>query len=446
MPTFGPSSQDADNRGASTSRLINCFRQPVMGKSRTNSVLQSVLGTTAYATIGTVFFGGAYAFGGDIYAAYDGSLFRVGTGGAVTNVGTVASGDASISSNNAYLTIAAGGAYFTYLTTVQNRASGALNAVGSVDYLDQYTLLTEKNGRRWAWSALADPTDIPVLNFATAEATDDNLLRVMGLNGRVILFKESSREVWSSTGAAGADAFTRISAKNIGLKSFNLLTKTDEAMFFIGSDNIARITLDGIDSQKLSYPPVDSAIANQTPTHCFYYEDEGQKFCVIRFSDGTAWVFDLATGEWHERGEGADHDPWSVLGTVKLQNDWYGLTEAGAVWRFVRNNEDVTGPLRRTAVSETFYFEEGASVDEMEIYFRTGFSDLGRDARTWVRVSRDGGHTWSLGKWRSLGQQGQYRQKATWRNLGLADQFTVEVNVSDEAEIPIWSDFLLEAA
>lgn len=466
MPTFGPSSQDSDNRGASTSRLINCYRQPVMGEGRTRAVLKSVLGTTAFAAIGSVFFNGAYTFGGDMYAAYDGAMFRVSAMGTVTNIGTIASGDASISSNNQYLTIAAGGAYFTYLGTIQSQDTGALSSVGSIDYLDQYTVLTEKNGRRWAWSALADPTDIPVLNFATAEATDDNLLRVVTLNGRVVLFKETGREVWTNTGLAGAEAFTRIDAKNVGLKSFNLVTKTDEALFFIGNDNIARMTLDGLEARKFSYPPVDTAISQNNATHCFYYEDEGQKFCVIRFSDRTSWVLDLATAEWHERAEGADHDPWSVLGVVKRQNDWYGFRGDGQVLRFTRNNADALtvgggfglgfGPgfakpspldaLRRTAVSQTFYFPEGASVDELEIFFRTGFSDLRRDAQTWLRVSRDGGHTWTPGKWRSLGAAGEYRQKATWRALGNANQFTIEINISEPDEIPVWSDFMMEAA
>ena len=448
MPSFGPSAQEEDNKGAASSRLINCYLQPVMGRGRTSSVLRSVLGTEAFAVTSRSFFAAAHEFQGDLFAVYDSSLFKITSAGAVSEVGSVAGGNANISSNNSYLTIAAGGAFFTHLGTTQARTVTPLADVGSVGYLDQYTLVTERSGRKWAWSDLADPTTFPALNFASAEATDDNLLRVIGVNGRVILFKQFGREIWYNTGQSGANAFSRMAggAKNIGLKGFDLVTKTDEALFYLGSDNIARITLDGFSEKKFSYPPVDAAIANDNPTECFYYEDEGQKFCVIRFGDRPAWVLDLATGLWHERADGKDHAAWGLRGTAKLGDVWYGFTDSGAVLKLLRNNTDTAGMMRRTAVSETFYAEEGATLDELEIYARTGFNDLGRDAQMWVRLSRDGGHTWTLEKWRSLGTEGNYRQKAAWKAQGRFQQLTIEANISDPAEIPIWTDFLLEAA
>lgn len=448
MPTFGPASFDDDNRAASTGRLINCYRQGVTGRGRTQYALKAVPGTEAFASVGEVFFYGVTEFKNDIYAAYDGRLLRIGASGTVDDLGAISSNAASMSSNGDRVTIAAGGTYYTFLGGVSTHTVTPLSGAGSVSYLDQYTLVTEKNGRKWAWSDLADPTTFPALNFATAEATDDNLLRVVGLNGRVVLFKQTGREVWYNTGQSGADAFARIAggARNIGLKEFGLLTKTDEALFFIGNDNIARLTIDGLTEQKLSYPPVDTAIAQGTPTECFYYEHEGQKFCVIRFSDRPAWVFDLATGEWHERAFGPDHSAWPVRGTVRLGDNWYALTNDGFVRKFTQNNEDAGTVLKRTAVSETFYFPERLSVDLIEIFGRVGFSDLGRDAMMWIRISRDGGATWTDEKARSLGGIGEHETRATWRAQGLARTLTIEASISEPAEIPLWSDYRLEAA
>ena len=211
---------------------------------------------------------------------------------------------------------------------------------------------------------------------------------------------------------------------------------------------------------------MDTALSQGEPTECFFYEDEGQKHFVIRFGDRPSWVWDMANGEWHERAEGPSHGPWSIRGTVKLRNRWYGFRDDGGVLLLTRNNADALtkggdfgpdfgsdfakkspiDPMRRTAVSQTFYFPEGASVNEIEIFFRTGFSELERDAQVWLRVSRDGGNTWGIEKWRTLGQQGQYRQKASWHALGYAKQFTVEINTSEPDEIPVWSDFLMRAA
>lgn len=448
MPTFGPASFDDDNRAASTGRLINCFRQGIVGRGRAQFALRSVLGTEAFADVGEVFFFGATEYKNDIYAAFDGSLIRVGSSGTVSSLGTISSGQTNLSSNNDYVTIAAGGTYFVYLGGITTPTVEPFSGVGSVGFLDQRTLLTENNGRKWAWSDLADPTTIPALNFATAEATDDNLLRVIGLNGRVVLFKETGREVWYNTGQSGADAFSRIAGgvRNVGLKAFGLVTRTDEALFWVGNDNICRLTLDGISEQKLSYPPVDTAISQGESTECFYYEDEGQKFCVVRFEDRPSWVFDLASAEWHERAYGPEDQAWPVRGTVRLGNTWYGLTNAGLVQRLTRNNTDVGTALRRVAVSETFYFPERASVDLIEIFGRVGFSDLDRDAMMWIRLSRDGGATWTLEKFRSLGGIGEHESRATWRSQGLARTLTIEAVITEPAEIPIWSDYRLEVA
>lgn len=449
MPEFGPSARDDDNRSASTARLVNCYRQPVPGMGRTRNTLKSVLGTEAFADVGTVFFYGVAEVQNDIYAAYGGALYRINSTGTVANLGAIVAGQTSISSNNGIVTIAASGSYYTMSgSTITARTPNPFSSVGSVEFGDQYTLYTEKDGRRHAWSDLADPTTLPSLNFATAEATDGDTLRGVYINGRWVIFKEQSREVWYNTGQSGADAWKRLAGgvRNIGLKAFGLLTKTDEALFWVGNDNIARITLDGIAEQKFSYPPVDTAIAQSDATECFYYEDEGQKHCIIRFSDRPAWVLDLATGEWHERAEGANHEAWPVRGTVKQGNSWRALRNDGLVRTLTRCNEDAGEVLKRTAVSPTFYFPEQASVDLIEIFARTGFSDLGRDAQMWIRLSRDGGDTWGEEKWRSLGDIGDHSQRAVWRAQGLARQVTIEANVSEPAEIPLWSDFRMEAA
>lgn len=449
MPEFGPSSRDDDNIAASSGRLINCYRQPVVGQGRTRNVLKSVLGTETFADLGDVFFYGAYELMNDIYAAFGGSLYRIGSGGVTANLGTISEGLTDFSSNNGVLVVAANGTYYTVEAgAITARVPLPFTSVGSVDFGDQYTLYTERNGRRIGWSDLADPTTLPALSFATAEATDGDVIRGIHVNGRWVIFKKESREIWYNTNQAGADAWSRVAGgvRNIGLKAFGLVTRTDEALFWVGNDNIARITLDGQGEQKFSYPPVDTALAQSDATDCFYYEDEGQKHCVIRFSDRPAWVLDLATGEWHERAEGADQEAWSIRGTVQQGDNWRAIDNAGNVYTLTRSNADATGILKRTAISPTFYFPERASVDLIEIFARTGFSDLGRDAQMWIRLSRDGGATWGLEKWRSLGDIGDHGKRAVWRAQGLARTLTIEASISEPAEIPIWSDFRLEAA
>lgn len=480
MPTFGPSARKETNRGAHSARLINCYRQPVPSGGMTGAVLNSVLGTEAFASTGGLFFKAFGEFKNSLYAVFDGTLYKIDANGTVTTVGSVSSGQTSLSSNTNSLTIAANGLYYVVTgLTLTNVPGVAFTSIGSVGFLDQYTLLTERNGRRWAWSDLADPSTLPALNFATAESSDDDLIRVATINGRVVLFKEEGREVWYNTGQSGADAFTRLAGgvKSTGLKGYNLLTQTEDALFFIGNDNIARITAGGVEAVKFSYPPVDEAIGNGDPTDCFFYEDQGQKHVVVRFSDRPSWVLDLATAEWHERAETPQHEPWSVRGTTRLNGSWYGCNESGDIWRLTRNNADVSGELRRTAVSETFYSPERSSLDLLEIFARVGYSeltqtavpalasgdslldvgdgvglqvgpsfDVPRDAQMWIRLSRNGGDTWGPEKWRSLGTSGDHDRRMTWRAQGQFRQLTIEANVTEPAEIPLYADYRMEAS
>jgi hypothetical protein len=449
MPEFGPAARDNDNRGANPGRLVNCYRQPVPGNGMTRYALKAVPGTEAFADTEGVFFRAVAGWRNQIFAAYGGTLYRVDEMGTSTDMGSLSDGLTSFSSNGDYLTIAANGTYYTLTGSTLAAVSGnAFTAIGSVGFQDQYTLLTERNGRRWAWSDLADPTTLPGLNFATAESSDDDLLRVVSVNGRVVLFKETGREIWFNTGQSGANAFKRVAGgvRSTGLKSYNLVTLTRDALFFIGNDNIARLTTDGFSTQMLSYPPVDTALAQSDPTDCFYYEAEGQKFCVIRFSDQPAWVLDLGTMEWHERAHSPDLDPWIARGSVQLGNAFYVATETGEVHKLTQNNADVGTELRRVAVSGVSYFPDRRSVDLIELYGRVGYSDLGRDAQVAIRLSRDGGDTWSEEKPRSMGDLGDHDQTMRWRSQGLARQLVIEANVTDPAELPLYSDYRLDAS
>ncbi|MGB0855363.1 MAG: hypothetical protein ACPGSI_18845, partial [Pikeienuella sp.] len=118
--------------------------------------------------------------------------------------------------------------------------------------------------------------------------------------------------------------------------------------------------------------------------------------------------------------------------------EWFVGTELGGIYKLTRTNADVGSPLLRRMVFETLdnageYF----SVDKVEIRMRTGRSNLGRDAQAMFRWSRDRGETWGVEKWRSIGSQGQYGKRVTLRAQGAFKDATLEMTISDPAEIPV---------
>lgn len=461
--------RDTDNIQSDPSRLVNFH----WSRSGAKPVLRRVLGTSSFASTDSVFMRDMHEVGGFIYSVVGGGLYCTDQNGTTTLLGNVAdSADTEISSNNGDLAIAAGGNYYFYDTSagaLSEPSGGAFDAVGSVEYLSQYTVLTERNGGRFAWTDVADASSLDATQFATAEANDDNLLRAVSIAGNLWLFGEESIEIWGLTGQSGAEAFQRVAGGviDVGLKEYGLVAGLPNGAFFVGSDNIASVT-SGAGRSRVSTSAIEGDIANSTPTRCFYYEDEGHKFCVIRFSDRPAWVYDLVSEEWHERAFGSGHQAWPAVSSVKLAGSWFLGTDRGNIQKFTRSNRDAEAPLVSTVTSQTLYNEgRRTRVSELEFFLTFGESYLGRDrivlldagggaalkaddgallierlddaprdAMMWIELSSDG-RTYGQAKQISLGDRGDYERRALYRGLGAYRRLNVKASISDPTEITL---------
>lgn len=442
MPKFewvGAARADSDNTQFDPSRLLNCYRERHGG----GFVIKSVMGMTSHTTLTGVFMREMQQVGGNLYAAHGGKLYRVSAMGTTVTEGTILdAADTTISGNNGAITVAAGGEYYSIEGEVTSTpATGAFNNIGSVSFIGQRTVLTEKDGPRIQWSDPADSTTFDALNFATAESRDDNLIRGMVINGQFWAFGERSIERWYLSGSSNTSEFllpVSGSTMDIGLKAFGLITEVTDGAFMVGSDNLPRLISGGAASIAAN-PSVVTAISQGQPDRCFFYEDEGQKICVIKFLDRPAWCYDLATQEWHERAEGELFSPWSAVSAARAYGESFVGTQLGGIYKMTRTNEDATGPLLRRIVTRTIENDGNSfTLDLVQLKARMGMSDLGRDAQVMIRTSRDEGETWSRERWRSLGRLGQYRTKAKLHSLGwFKDTANLEFTISDPAEIPV---------
>jgi len=474
----GQSRAGTTARPANTSRLLNIYREPVPEGGLTRHILRSVPGQVEIADLGVVFQRDLAWADNTVYSAAGGTLYSATSDGTITTIGAIKdSPETSISGNSGYTTICAGGKYYVLDGgTITEPATGAFHDFGSVDTIENYTLLTERGGRRIQWSNPADPTTLDGLSFATTEAGPDTNIRGIALNGNFWVFKTRSTEIWYPTGSSDA-AFARVGGGvlEVGLKSFNLVAKGRDTLFFVGNDNIAYVT-GGQGMQPISPPAVSRDIDERDPTHCLYYEAEGQKFFAIRFSDRPAWVYDFATAEWHERSEGADHGPWDAVASVE-NNDGQWLVGAtiGKISRLENIGTDKGGTLYRRAISHTLRMDSARfRVPEIEIYGAYGYSDAiethdyyfgvaggyfgitndfysmgfvdGNVAQMLVATSSNGGAVWKSPRRKSLGALGHYDDRMVLRNLGMFRNLTIKIDMSHEFEIPIYSDARVRVA
>jgi hypothetical protein len=346
--------------------------------------------------------------------------------------------------------------------------------VGSVTFLDQFTLLSQLSGREMEWTEAGLPDDRNALYFRTAEARDDKIIRAIAVGTVLMILKQHSVETWYNTQLGGVSAFKRIdgAVADKGLKSFNLVTKTPEGVFYVNEDDVAVHSGTG----PVSPPQVTQALKAGTPTHCFYFEDRGSQFHAITFSDRPAWIWDKATGKWHERSSGPNHGPWEIIAAEKVYDHWHLGSRDGHVYRLGTTPVDATGTLRRTVVSQGLNAEnQPFSVSELELVGEfgkyeveeaapsyladefgfplldeDGFYLIGegtdpaetwkRPGRLWLRVSRDGGHTFGVAKIKDIGRKGAYGARAKFGPMGQFLDFTVEVNLTDPVDVPLLSE------
>lgn len=431
----GQSGRDSDNVAANPARLINLYGERTTEGER---VLKSVLGMDAHAELDGVFVRAMGRVDGQAYAVCGGRLWRINLDGSTANLGAVDTGPASICGNNGYVCVQAGTRYFVYDTSANTMAeppAGAFSAMGSVEFFGNYTVLTEAGGRRFQWSALADPTSLPGLNFSTADGKDDNLLRGLALDGRLYLFKEESTEVWYNSGEAGAEAMVRMSGGvyDIGLRSRELICRFEGGAFIVGNDNRAHLVSGG-QFQPVSTPPVETAIKLHRPQACLTYSDEGHTFIAIIFKDAPAWVYDIAMGEWSERAEGVDLGPWNVAASCQIGRKWAVGRNNGQISILRRTNSDGALPLVREITSRTLRMDGARTIlREFEVYPRQGFSPGTMD----LHISRDGGMTWTPPKPKSIGGVGEFGRRAIWRNLGMARVLNARLRWTEPADITL---------
>lgn len=127
----GQSARDSDNIRDNPSRLVNLYREPVEPGDK--HVLKSVLGSTAFASVGGVFVRAMAAYEGNIYALANSKLQKIAPDGSVTNLGaTLDDENATIAGNNGNVTAVIGAAYYVWDgATLTTPAAGAFSSFGA---------------------------------------------------------------------------------------------------------------------------------------------------------------------------------------------------------------------------------------------------------------------------------------------------------------------------
>lgn len=433
---FPSGAQDPSAVDASPARLINLYPEPTQRSGRTGALLRSVYGLASLASLGGVFIRDMIELNGAAYALRPFGLARVTGSGAVEIYDPGVGGSGCLSRNYDILTACMGGRYFTLNPegdVIATPDTGPIDGVAWVEFLAGRTLIGEQNSAKFAWSDAADPSFFPGLNFAVAESRADNLVRGVVVGSALMLFGERSTELWAPAGV-DADAFAPLpgAVKDVGLLGFDLIAKAESGAFLIGSDGIAYLAA-GMDWQAVSGPSVNYSIKHEGPQSCLYWEERGHKFCAIAFDQRPAWVFDMTTGEWFERGLGIG--AWPARAAVKLGDDWLIGANTGDVYALRPITTDAGQHLVRQATSLPIensgnWFRLAA----LELMFPHGFAP--------GKFTLEVGSGVAFGQPRivSLPGVGEFDGRVVLRALGAHRRAVVRLTLTDDLDLSIYAD------
>lgn len=417
-------------RFSGDTRVINMFPEEIGVENRAPVQFLSIPGQSAFSTPVADPCRGMISVPetGNIYSLHLSSLYKVNSAGTASRISVTVPGSspaymARNSATNPEIAIVSAGAGYIFDTNAETiQLLTLLDEPNSVTVLDGYFIFTFEDGR-FQISGINDGTSVDALDFATAEAKPDKLLRAFADRSELWLFGSEAIEIWTNTGASDFP-FERLGGTFIdkGCGSPLSVASSDNAVHWVGNDGVVYRGA-GYSPQRVSTHAVERAISDlsdMTTIKGYAYNERGHAFYVLTCDEWT-WVFDQATKVWHER-KTYNHDDWAAWPYVRafskhivgdkhsgalrtLENDVY--TEAGEVIRCEIITPDMTA------------YPDKLAFHQLDVETNPAAS-LTETPQLMMQYSDDGGYTWSSERWAGTGAKGEYGALTRFTRLGTS--------------------------
>lgn len=390
---------------------------------------------------------------GVLYHVAGEALYSIDSTGTATSLGTI-NGTArcimeGIGSN--VVVVSAGRAWQWNGAAVAEITDTDLETPNSCAHINTQ-MLYDGDAGRFCSSDSGDATSINALNYATAEASADDLVRVFVFNQTVYLFGEKTIETWYNSGT-GSPPFDRIEGGIIqrGLAALHSVASNDQLFYWLGDDRLPYAG-SGADSRSIATPAIAAAIADYGTVSdaigwCMTWD--GQRWYVLTFpaADKT-WVYSENAGQWFELSSG-------VAGGRSYANSHafaYGKhciadSRSGNVYQLSSTTYDENGDtIRRVRTSGPLhgglFGQPGAWIEQsrLEVVMEAGVglvSGQGSSPTIMLQWSDDGGRTWSSERRGRIGRLGDYTTRVEWYALGGFYQRVFRLAVSDPIPVSI---------
>ena len=477
-PTYTSQSVNADCQ-----RCVNWYVEAnESGQGNSAQYLYPTPGLKPFASVsGAAQTRGEYTINGRTFSVIDGTLYELSSAGILVPLGAVNNDGlpVSMAACPQQLVIASGGLGYVFFLRTQTIGGVTVNAgtftqvtpssfpgyVSQVQYCDSFFIALVSSTEQYFVSQSFDASNLfPTpswsgVDTAIIETFPDNVVSMIVDHRQIWFFGAKATEVDYDAGTF-PNPFATVPGGFIEqgcIATFGTV-QLDNSIFWIGQRNDqgggigwrssgyspVRVTNHAVETAWQSYPTLADARA-------FSYQDQGHSFWHITFPTANAtWVYDTATGLWHERGfwnskTGTFQAALAQCHTFNFGMHLVGDRQSGTIyqmaipsqaagggWNFVTDNGNPIHRMRRAPHVSTE--QEWLTYSKLQVYLETGLgpepplqdgAGNPRDPKATLRYSKDGGHTWSGGYDVGCGMAGNYKRRAIWRRMGRRPRYGI---------------------
>jgi hypothetical protein len=397
---------------------------------------------------------GIWEVSGVLYVVNQNKLYALLNNGMYISIGTLLTSDGlvSMTDNGNQICIVDGTYGYIYdrstLTFTRITDSGFPTNPQHVDFSDG-RFVTNKGGTgQFYISAQYDGLTWGALDFATAEASPDNLVRVISDSGILLLMGDKTIEPWGNSGALDFP-YARIGSGAIewGLAARWSLCKYMDSLIFLRKNRLGQVQVcihQAGAAKAVSTPEMDATFAQYPATSDavgFAYMANGHPFYQITFpTAGESWLFDGQSQSWSKlSSNGGRHKAllYAQLLDKKLVTDY----QNGKIYQlkddvYTDNGDAIAREFITKHVGGGDYSTIASLWLEMEAGTGTQ-TGQGYDPQIMMTVSRDGGHTYGSEQWQAFGKTGEYTRRAKWNRIGRARNWVFKFRITDPVKTVI---------
>ena len=451
IPLFGVGLQ-GKSAVVTAQKRQNCYYEIQKENDRTKIAIYGTPGLELFVDFGDTPVRGKHPFIGNsnLYVVHRGTFWEVNNAGVKTSRGTIntTSGRVSLADNGTQIMLVDGTDGWIF-----NTSSLAFTKITDVDFPSSPQTVTFNNSRfivnkgntgQFYGSSSYDGLTWLGTDFATAESSPDNLVRVESSYGDVILFGEYTTEIWGDTGSSGFP-YARISGAQFewGLAARWSLTRFIDTFAFLGRNRIGEVgvfVLEGYKATKISDLELDHIINNYASVAdatAFGYMLGGHPMYQINFpSAGYSWLYDASSGVWTSiKSYGLTRHRAEIHSNFINQNIVSDYTN-GRLYKIKSSAYTDNGDSIELELISKHVFESDMMLrlDSIQIDMETGVglaTGQGSNPLIMLQISKDGGRTFGNEIWVSFGEIGEYLSRAIYRRGGRGRDFVFKLKITD---------------